>query len=123
MNSLLSILAQHSIAPPPDIGDGQSYSPAPSGHVELRPLENPIAASVDLSIPDASGSSSSFNLRVVDTLSGSESESPVRSGVEGRSQAPISAAPASQNRHPSLLQDPQVGIDFVLTYVLRICLK
>lgn len=123
MNSLLSILAQHSIVPPPGIGDGQSYSPEPAGHVELRSLENPAAASVDLSIPDASGSSSSFNLRVLDTFSGSESESPVRSGVEGRSQTPISGAAASQNRQPSLLQDPRVGIDFVLTYVLRICLK
>jgi hypothetical protein len=118
VNSLLTLLQEHFIIPPPGIVSEPPRLPGPTGHVKLSSLENPKAASVGLSFLPTSATSPSLTTRFPETVSGSESESPALCGGQSTFPEPGSDAATSPYAPPTVLQDPQVGIDFVLTYVV-----
>jgi hypothetical protein len=118
VTSLLATLAEHRIVAPPNIVDELPYHLAESlARVDLRSDRSSKAASVNVTFPPATQSSSSVAPQSAGRLS-LELGSPVRSGAKNTSHVSSSESNTSEYTQQTLLHDPRVGIDFVLAYVL-----
>lgn len=120
VNMLLAILTEHSIPAPQGVVSESPHLGGLDSCVELNTLSNPIAARVGLRVPPRSESSSGHAARFASTIPGSESASPILSSIVYTSDVSDSAASSRHYIQPTLFQDPRVGIDFVLAYVLFI---
>lgn len=119
VNLLLAILTKHSIPTPPGIVNQFSQPGKEERYVELHALPNPIAAMVNLKDPPCS-ESSNYTPPVMTISSRSEAASPMLSSTIYTSDVSDSLTSSRNYVQPTLFEDPRVGIDFVLAYVLLV---
>lgn len=120
VNLLLAILTKHSIPTPPGIVNQSSQPGKEERYVELHPLPNPIAAMVNLKDLPCSESCSNYTPPAMTMSSRSEAASPMLSSTIYTSDVSDSLPSSLNHVQPTLFEDPRVGIDFVLAYVLLV---